>query len=280
MITRKRTALTSAALLLAATGALALGNRHTEQTIDGFRDHIQAQASPPATTLAAAELERLPAPVQRFFAYSFRAAPPTAKSVSVEMAGDFRRPGSEDFHPTTAEQLLTIDAPRLVFSATTPVLPGVWARAYDAYADGEMDMKAKILGAVTVMSEVGSPELNRISLRRWLLESAYMPQALLPGGPVRWEPIDERRARAVVEADGLSASLVATFRADGSLERFDAETDGDLDTPYHGSGEHVLREDYREVDGVMIPHRFVIARAAGGVTYPFWRATVERVAFH
>ena len=38
-------------------------------------------------------------------------------------------------------------------------------------ADGRMEMKARILGLVTVVDETGSPELDRISLRRWLLES-------------------------------------------------------------------------------------------------------------
>jgi hypothetical protein len=72
----------------------------------------------------------------------------------------------------------------------------------------------------------------------------------------------------------VEASLVASFREDGSLERFDAEQDGDLETPYHGSGEHVTRDDYRLVAGAMRPMGFVIARAAGGEIHPFWRGRV------
>jgi AcrR family transcriptional regulator len=151
------------------------------------------------------------------------------------------------------------DEPDFVFSGTTTMLPGLWARAYDAYVEGEM---AKINSAITVVNETETPELNQTSLQRWLIESPLYPAALLPGGDVTWEPVDDRRARGVVTAEGMKASLIATFRADGSLEHFDAERDGDLTTSYHGSGEHVTREDYRPVDGVMIPHRFTIARAA------------------
>lgn len=82
-----------------------------------------------------------------------------------------------------------------------------------------------------------------------------------------------------VSADGLSASFIASFRPDGSFERFDSETDGDLTTPYHGSGEHVLREDYRLVSGRMIPHRFTIARAAGGKIYPFWKGRITSIQY-
>jgi hypothetical protein len=75
----------------------------------------------------------------------------------------------------------------------------------------------------------------------------------------------------------MQASLVATFGDDGSLLAFDAEKDGDLTTPYHGSGEHTSRGDYRDVDGIMLPYEFEIARAAKGEIYPFWRGTLKTV---
>jgi len=91
--------------------------------------------------------------------------------------------------------------------------------------------------------------------------------------------MDNSHARAIIEINDMTASLVATFREDGSLKAFDAEENGDLTTPYHGSGEHVLREDYREVSGMMIPHRFTIARASEGKTFPFWRGAVTSISY-
>ena len=168
----------------------------------------------------------------------------------------------------------------MLFDATTWVFrPLLWARAYDAYADGQMTMKAKVLSAVAVVDEMESPELNQISLRRWLLESPLYPVALLPGGPVTWEPMDDRHARARVSAGGLQATLVATFGADGLLQSFHAEEDGDLTTPYHGSGEHVARGDYRAVGNLMIPHDFTISRMAGGEIHPFWQGQITDIRF-
>ena len=103
--------------------------------------------------------------------------------------------------------------------------------------------------------------------------------ALLPGGAVRWQAIDAQHARAVVTLGDDSASLVATFGDDGRLLRFDAEEDGDLRTSYHGSGEHAARDDYEAVDGLMIPRRFVIARAAAGRILPFWEGRVTSIRF-
>ena len=64
--------------------------------------------------------------------------------------------------------------------------------------------------------------------------------------------------------------MVATFDERGALIRFQAEQDGDLTTPYHGSGEHVTRGDYRLVEGVRIPMTFEVSRMADGMLYPFW----------
>ncbi|MCA8933851.1 MAG: hypothetical protein KDA49_15355, partial [Rhodospirillaceae bacterium] len=236
----------------------------------------RADASP---AYDAAAVAALPAPVRRYFAFAFPEPPQRILLATMTMEGQFRRPLEEGFEPTSAEQIAAARTPAFAFSGTTHLPGGLWARFYDAFAEGEMAMRARLLSAITVVDEQETPELNRSSLRRWLLESPLYPQALQPGGPVRWQPIDDTHARATVSADGLSASLVATFRADGSLASFDAEEDGDLTTPYHGSGEHAERTDYRMVDGVMIPYGFVIARAAGGETYPFWDGRITAIGF-
>ncbi|MCW7540449.1 hypothetical protein OOT46_21720 [Aquabacterium sp. A7-Y] len=268
---------TAAAVATIAVWAL---SARTEADIAAHRNGLEKQGAAAASRPPSADqVSALPAPVQRFVRFTFPGPVPSFTHVELDMEGRFRRPKTTDFMPTTASQSVAVATPALVFAATTPILPGVWARAYDAYVDGRMEMKAKIMSAVAVVDEVSTPELDRISLRRWLLESPLYPMALLPGGPVRWEPVDEHRARAVVEYRGMTASLIATFGADGRLTRFDAEADGDLDTPYHGSGEHVARDDYQPVEGMMIPMKFVIARAAGGQVYPFWEGRVTRIRF-
>jgi hypothetical protein len=252
----------------------------TEADISDRHSQVESRArSIPSASYELADVSTLPAPVQRYFDYVFVEPQVSLSFVQLSMEGEFRRPLREDFEFTTAEQTIGIGTPALMFSATTTVFPGVWARVYDVYSEGEMQMKAKVMSALTVVDEKESPELNRISLRRWLLESPLYPAALLPGGPVRWQAVDDNHARAIVSADGLEASLLASFRADGSLESFDAETDGDLTTPYHGSGEHAYRDDYRLVSGMMIPHSFSIARAANDQIYPFWTGQITSISY-
>jgi hypothetical protein len=217
--------------------------------------------------------------VAKYFEFVFRQAPRPILYAVMEMEGDFRRPLTESFYYTTASQTISPGRPALMFDARTPVFPGVWARVYDAFIDGRMEMKAKVFSALTVVDDKDVPVLNQVSLRRWLLESPLYPVALLPGGPVRWEPIDEHRAKAIAHAYGLEASMIAEFDADGRLIAFRAEEDGDLSTPWHGSGEYVHRGDYKLIDGMMIPMEFTIARASGGEIFPFWKGRIVSMEF-
>jgi hypothetical protein len=264
----------------ALVAAVAFGAWATETEISGHSDAVRrlAAAQPPVIADAVA-LAGLPDPVRRYLSFAVPRPPEGATTVRLTAAGAFRRPGTTSFQATTAEQTVALGTPALMFAATTPIVPGVWARAYDFFADGRMVMRAKILSLLAVVDERENPTLNQISLRRWLIESPLYPLALLPGGPVTWQPIDSSRARATVAGFGTTASLVARFRPDGSLESLTADEPGDLETPYHGSGEYAERTDYRPVQGLMIPHGFTLARKAGERVEPFWRGTITAIRF-
>ncbi|MEZ5650866.1 MAG: DUF6544 family protein [Burkholderiaceae bacterium] len=269
-----------AGLLLASTAVVAVQSGNTERDIDAFEARVtELGVSQPPAAFDETQIANLPSPVQRYFRFVFRAAPANYSVVRVNAAGEFRRPLTKDFNPIESDQVLAAGVPALMFSASTTVLPGIWARAYDFFAQGQMEMKAKILSAITVVDERETPQLNQISLRRWLLESALCPTALLPGGPVIWEPIDDASARAVVAWNGMRASMIANFDTEGRMTSMVAEADGDLSTPYHGSGEHVARTDYRQVGAQMIPMGFTISRMAEGRLYPFYEGRVGSISF-
>lgn len=276
---RWRLAVAALALLLAAGSAgLAWRSHATEAEIDALREAArrQAEAHPPAWP-DPASMSALPAPVRRWVAYTFPAGPAVCWMADVRMQGRFRRPQAEAGTPTTARQRIAGGTPALVFDARTPLSGPIEARAFDAYVYGHMTMRVRLLSSITVVGEAPTPALDAMSLRRWLLESAMCPNALLPGGPVHWEPLDARHARAVVRHQGMQACLRATFDGEGRLVQFDAESDGDLTLPYHGSGERVERSDFRLVQRMRVPHRFVVSRVAGGRVWPFWEGEVEAV---
>lgn len=268
----KVTAFVFLATLLCLTSYGVWSNLTTRKSLDAFHKDVYRQALSNQTQFNFPQA--LPSPVERYFKYVFPNGVPDVAIVKVMMAGDFRRPLHDEFNPTTAKQSLSPALPALMFEAETPIFPGIWAIAYDAYLGGQMEMKAKIFGAFSVMDQPGTPELNKISLRRWLLEAPLYPQALIPSQYVRWEAVDDKHARVYANYQGLETSLLAEIDTQGKLLSLRAESDGDLTTPYHGSGEFAARSDYRMVDGMMIPHKYVIARHAQGVDYPFWKGEI------
>ncbi|GAA6142410.1 DUF6544 family protein [Hydrogenophaga sp. 5NK40-0174] len=285
----KRTAQVTGALVGLGAVALALfvwnGQRTTERDIAAH--HQRVVNAPPALQAASTQtLATLPAPVHRYLATTFGDAltqPGGIQPVVMhnDMEGQFRRPLTNDFNFTTASQTANSATPALMFDANTPMLGVLWARAYDAYVNGKMEMKAKVVSTVEVVheDEFTSPELNLISLRRWLLESPTYPHALLPGGQVTWEAIDNNSARAVAHLGDQHIGVIARFSPEGDLISMEAEKDGDLTTPYHGSGEHVARSDWQDVQGVRVPMGFRISRMAGGKIYPFWEGRITQLKF-
>lgn len=262
-------------MVIVLAGLTGISAYLTEREITDYSDTVRKVASHHRSGVVDHdELQTLPLPVQKYFAFALPDKKVSYSVVSLKAEGEFRRPQREGFAPTTVTQTIATGTPALLFAATTPIVPGIWARAYDFFAEGRMHMRAKILSTFTVVDEPVTEALNRTSLRRWLLESPLCPVSLLPGGPVRWEAIDDSHARAIVSGFGLEESLVATFLPDGRLASFDAEQDGDLTTSYHGAGEHASRDDYRRVAGMMIPHAFEIARVADGKVYPFWKGRI------
>lgn len=251
-----------------------------KQTIQGFEQRIISSAKsfslPDAT-----EIQALPQPVQRYFAFTFPNGFPEQKQyVVVKMQGMFRRPLTQSFEPTTARQVASFTRPDMVFSASTPIFGPIWADVYDRFIEGEMQMEAKLLSAFSVVHEDKNPSLNQISLRRWLLESPTYPMALLPGGIVTWHAIDDTHALAVASAYGIKAELMATFGPNGELLSFDATKPGDLTTPYHGSGERVSRSDFQLVNNIRLPMSFEISRVGkDAIAHPFWRAKITDIHF-
>lgn len=273
--------ITLSACILVVALIVALNSYLTERDISTFEERIadlgvQQQTSSALSTLS---INGMPEPVQRYLRFTFPDGVPSYGVVRVSASGEFRRPLTQSFNPTTARQVIATREPALMFSATTPIVPGIWARAYDYFAKGEMEMKAKILSTITVVNEKQTPKLNEISLRRWLLESPLYPTALLPGGPVSWEALNQDSARAVVIWGGMRASMLVYFAPDGSITHMQAESDGDLSTPYHGSGEHVVRSNYRQAGQQMIPMDFTISRMAAGKIYPFWKGHISQITF-
>lgn len=262
-------------LALGVAGGLAAATLLGRQRFD---DRIHAQAG---DLIAAAQqsgprfdptaLAAVPAPVQRYVERVLPAGQHPIQRGRLRQHGEFRL-GSA-WHPLTATEWFTTRPPGFVWDATIDVAPLLPVRVFDAYHDGEGRLEARLRSTLPLASAGPSPGMNEGELVRYLAEAVWYPTALLPGGGVTWEPIDDSSARATLSDGDVSASVVFHVDADDRIDRVTAERyrqETDDVAPWVGTF-----DAYDTYEGIEIPTKAAVSWRGGDGDRPYWRATVE-----
>ncbi len=127
------------------------------------------------------------------------------------------------------------------------------------------------------MSQEDTPGLASGALHRRLLESPWLPTALLPSQGVRWDPVDESTARATLADGQLAVSMTVHFREDGGIERVEARRMRDVDgvgvpTPFVG-----YFDDYATVGGMKVPMSGRVEWLLPEGPYDFWHGRITGI---
>ncbi len=199
-----------------------------------------------------ADLEPLPAPVQRYLRYGgYLGTPKTAvlttRMTHVEFVADQGRILTIDY-----EQVNRTDRPERYALITSSVL-GVPFEGLDSY-DGDAGRMRGVLAKVVPLFDQTGEGMDRSCLVTWLAESLLAPNAALQEF-VQWEAIDDTRARATITWQGTSASGVFAFADTGELQSFrtgDRVAVG-MDGQEVRADWSAYFEDYRRVGGLLRP---------------------------
>jgi hypothetical protein len=191
------------------------------------------------------------------------------------------RPGDDGWRPFTATQHFACgpEAAGFVWDAAIRVAPGVPARVRDAFLGGEGLMQARLLAVVPLAEVHGTPEIAAGALHRYLAEAVWCPTALLPSQGVRWEGIDDRRARATLSVRGTTVSLEFRFGGDGLIrEVYTPARSRDVNgravpTPWRGRF-----SEYEERGGMLVPLSGEVEWVLPDGPQPYWRGRITRIA--
>lgn len=229
-----------------------------------------------ATRYDAAELEGLPAPVQRYFRAVLSDGQPIITAVTFEMAGSFNLSATgEQWKAFTSRQQVTIRRPGFVWDARIAMLPGLTVRVVDSYIAGQGLLRAAILGLFKVADLSGDGEIARGEFMRFFAETVWYPTALLPSQGVRWAAVDARSANATITDGSLTLTLLFRFNDTGLIDSFRAEARGGMVgkemvmAPWEGSF-----SDYRTRDGMRVPTTGEVAWLRPEGRKPYFRGTV------
>lgn len=234
---------------------------------------------------SARELPGLPGPVQRFFRTVLTEGQPIVAAVNVEHHGMFNMSETTDrWKPFTSRQRVVTRRPGFVWDGKVAAAPGMAVRVHDAYIAGEGMLRPAIVGLFTLADLRGAdPEEGGIAqgeLMRFFAEAAWYPTALLPSQGVRWEPMDERTARATMTDGDLSVTLTFGFADDGTMASVRAESRGRtvggkiVMTPWEG------RWSNPQAQGVMqVPMSGEVAWLTPQGRKPYWRGTIRKLEY-
>lgn len=154
------------------------------------RGLARAAATPPVTD---ADLERLPAPVQRYLRRVGVVGKPRVHDVRVAFRGEMKGKPGADWMATRVEQHSFFDEPTRAFLMEAKMF-GIPFEVFHLYVGPSATMRVRIGGLLQIVDAHG-PEMNQSETVTMFNDMCLLAPATLVDAAVQWETID-RAARA------------------------------------------------------------------------------------
>lgn len=221
-------------------------------------------------------LDKLPAPVARYFRYALRDGQGLIANVSLTQSGSLRTDlKSSNWMQFSAIHRVVPHVPGFVWNAKVSVFGPFYVRVFDSYIHGVGSGLVKIMSIYTVGQDQNNPPMNSGALHRYLAETPWYPTALLPESGVKWNPIDENRALATISDRGTTVSLEFRFRSNGEIAGiFTPERWGSFDGGYSQRPWEGRFSDYQEIQGMRVPSKGEVGWYEQGRLESVWKGTL------
>ena len=238
-----------------------------------LREDVQglfAAAHAPAQTYHEAQLTGLPAPVQRYFRHVLPEGQPYLRGLRLRHTGQFKTDLKKDWIAIEGEQYITADPPGFIWQGTTSQFV-----ARDEFVAGHGRLDVRLLGAVPIAGGTG-PAYDQGELLRWLVESSWLPTALLPNESIAWTAIDDHSARLTLTHQGHSVSCLLRFNERNEIAEAEAprQMNEATERPWQ-----CRFNQYRRWHGVLIPTVGEAGWVIDGEYQPYARFSVRELDY-
>lgn len=174
-----------------------------------------------------------------------------SRTAVLQQRGALRTAPGKPWMPFTSEQVYALEPPGFVWLAHARVAPLLTMTAKDRWIGGAGNMHVRLFDLVTVVNATG-PEIDQGAALRYWGEILAFPE-MKSSTHLRWETIDERRARFTVLGSEPRVTAVVEFDDQGRLiatraERYRSVGRTSVLTPWSGR-----MRNWRMIDGRSFP---------------------------
>ena len=261
------------------------------QQVDAEIATLQAHASQRAV-VDPARLADLPPPVRRYFAYTGADSAPPTRLARYRFEGAVRIPLTGDrAHVANATPWLSATGQQ-VMGLSALGLDYVWDSQWQSPAGTIAVRDASLAGKThiwalradgRVMMDERDESIDRTYMVRFFAEATQAPAMLLPSPHLRWEPLSDTAARAVLRHGPTEARMECHFEPSGALSRCESDDrllrySGDVPERWIAARWIMTRTDYQPMAGLRLPTRMGVRwRLAGGEEFEQVRARITEV---
>ena len=222
-------------------------------------------------------LDTLPAPARAYVVAAGVVGRAPVHCVDLRQQGYFRMGPGQRWLPMTARQHFTADPPGFRWVGTIRPLPLVSATGEDVFAAGHGSLHVRLL-SVFPLAEAHGPQTDEAEMQRFLGELAWLPTAWLSPW-LRWEAVDDRSCRVVMDYGGTRAAVTLHFAADGHLGKVTADR-------YREDHGQFTRDPwtgrlwgFREAGGLLVPTGAEAAWELDSGEFSYFHADLTEIAY-
>ena len=168
--------------------------------------------------LTEADIQHLPAIVQKFLHYSGTIGKEKVLNFRAEFEGGIRSKSTEDFMPLKSVQYNFTDKPARLFYIVAKK-KGIPAKGIHLYRDQTAIMLIKIFGLFTVVDARGK-EMNQGETVTLFNDMCFMAPASLIDRNIEWKEIDNKTIDAKFTNGSITISATLYFTEEGELANF------------------------------------------------------------
>ena len=240
--------------------------------------HLMESAQPARDTpISPADFARLPAPVSRYLAAARVAGTRAPRAVHLRQSGTMRTSPEKGWTALHAEQWFSLDPPGFVWQGDIRPNPLLRISAVDRFLDGHGSMQISAWGKLP-LGTVSGPETDSGELLRFLVEAIWFPAFWL-SPRIAWQHIDKRSARVSLRVREVEVSSRMIFGGDGMPSGIEAQRYRTIGkrfelTPWRGRC-----NDYRQANGVLIPHRITVTWGLPQGDFEWLRASIDQIEY-